>query len=251
MLRKRIIPCLLIKDERLVKTVKFKNPIYIGDPINAIKIFNDKETDELVFIDINAKKSQGPNFELINKITSECFMPIAYGGGITNLQQIQKLFQIGVEKVILGKSIFNETELIKEAVKQFGSQSITAIIDIKKPLFSSKKSVYTNDGTLNTKKNPLEFCQYLEQLGVGEIILQSIDREGTRLGYDIELIELISKKTNIPIVALGGANNTTDFQKAFTAGASAVGAGTFFTLKPPHNAVLISYLEETDFKLFT
>lgn len=249
MLRNRIIPSLLISNKRLIKTKKFKNPIYLGDPINAIKIFNDKQADELVIIDITASKAkQGPNFNLIEEMCTECFMPIAYGGGIHRIEDIQKLIKLGVEKVILGEIAFTNQNLVKEAVAFFGSQSIVAMIDIKTSFFNSKPQVYIKNGKINTGKSPLEFALDMQEIGVGEIILQDIKREGTRAGYPIELVKEITSKLEIPLTVLGGAGSQEDFSKALKAGASGAAAGTLFTLQPPHDAVLIKYLTNEEIK---
>jgi cyclase len=249
MLRNRIIPSLLISNKRLVKTKKFKNPVYLGDPINAIKIFNEKQTDEIVVIDITASKNkQGPNFNLIEEICTECFMPIAYGGGINSIEHIQKLIQLGVEKVIIGETAFTNKVILKEAIAIFGSQSIVGMIDIKTTLFNKKPHVFIKNGKINTKKTPLEYALELQDLGVGELILQDITREGTRSGYPLDVITGISSKLEIPLIALGGAGSKADFTKAIQAGASAAAAGTLFTLQPPHDAVLIKYLTNEEIK---
>jgi len=249
MLRNRIIPSLLISNKRLVKTKKFKNPVYLGDPINAIKIFNEKQTDEIVVIDITASKNkQGPNFNLIEEICTECFMPIAYGGGINSIEHIQKLIQLGVEKVIIGETAFTNKVILKEAIAIFGSQSIVGMIDIKTTLFNKKPHVFIKNGKINTKKTPLEYALELQDIGVGELILQDINREGTRSGYPLDVITVISSKLEIPLIALGGAGSKADFTKAIQAGASAAAAGTLFTLQPPHDAVLIKYLTNEEIK---
>jgi cyclase len=247
MLRNRIIPSLLISNKKLVKTKKFKNPIYLGDPINAIKIFNEKQANELVILDISASAAnQGINFQLIEEMCSEGFMPIAYGGGIHSLKDIEKIIKLGVEKVILGESAAIKSNLIKEAVNIFGSQSIVVIMDIKSPIFQTSFNVYIQNGKKNTKKNPLEYALYLQDLGVGEIILQDIKREGTRQGYNLELVKQISKSLEIPLIALGGAGSIEDLSKVIKAGASGAAAGTLFTLQPPHDAVLIKYLTDEE-----
>jgi cyclase len=245
MLRPRVIPCLLLKNKRLVKTKKFKNPIYIGDPINAVKIFNEKETDELVFIDIEANET-GPDFELIQEITTECFMPFAYGGGIKSMTDINRLFSLGVEKVILGEAALLNPYLVQKAVEQYGSQSIVGIMDVKIQWWSKKKFIYTRKGKQNTYKSPIDYAKHLESLGVGEIIMQVIDLEGSRNGYDLGLINQVSNELNIPLIALGGCGNKTHIQEGLIAGASGVAAGTFFTLREPHDAVLITYLKNEE-----
>jgi cyclase len=242
MLRTRVIPILLLKDAGLVKTIKFKDPKYIGDPINAVRIFNDKEVDELVFLDISATPNKRkPNFNLIKDIASEAFMPFAYGGGITELSEIEKLINIGVEKVILNSVAYKNPELIGKAAEIFGSQSIVVSVDIKKTRFHGQK-VFTNCGTLKLKENLIDYVKKLEQMGAGELILNSIDNDGTMLGYDINLIKSVADAVNIPVVASGGAGNLNDFKKAVIEGnASAVAAGAMFVFQGIHRAVLISY----------
>lgn len=242
MLRTRIIPCLLLKDNKLVKTVKFKNPTYVGDPINAIKIFNDKEVDELVFLDITAsKEKKGPNFKLISEITTECFMPLGYGGGITTIDEIEKLFNLGVEKVILNSICHIQPEVIKKAISIFGSQSIVSSIDVKKNWLTKKQTVFINGGEKNTGISPIDYAKKMEDLGVGEIIINSIDQDGTMSGYDLQLIKSISESVKIPVVALGGAGSLDDLKLAKQSGASAVAAGSLFVFQKAHRAVLITY----------
>lgn len=246
MQRSRIIPTLLLLDGGLVKTVKFKNPQYIGDPINAVRIFNQKEVDELVLLDINAGVEGGePNYSEIEEIVSEAFMPIGYGGGIRSLYQIEKLFKLGVEKVILNTIAFTNPELVTEAARIFGNQSIVACIDIKKDLFGNY-NIYINSGKTKLKVDVLESLKKLEHLGVGEIILNSIDRDGTMNGYDLNLIQKYAQHLEIPVVASGGAGNITDLANAINAGASAVAAGSLFVYQGIHRAVLISYIDSKD-----
>ena len=249
MLRTRVIPCLLLKNNGLVKTIKFKNPSYVGDPINAVKIFNDKEVDELVFLDITAStEKKGPNFKLLSEISTECFMPLSYGGGISSLQEIEQLFNLGIEKVILNSNAFSEPELLKQAIAIFGSQSIVASMDVRKNWLTKKQTVYTLGGQNNTKINPLEYAKQMEDIGVGELIVNSIDQDGTMDGYDYGLIKNISESVKIPIVALGGAGSIEDLQKAKASGASALSAGSLFIYQKPHRAVLITYPSKEEFE---
>jgi len=242
MLRTRVIPCLLLKDNGLVKTIKFKNPSYVGDPINAVKIFNEKEVDELVFLDISASTlKKGPNFKLLSEISTECFMPLGYGGGITTLQEIEKLFNLGIEKVILNSSAFSNPTLLQQAIAIFGSQSLVVSMDVRKNWLTKKQTVYTLNGQYNTKLNPLEYAKQMESVGVGELIVNSIDQDGTMDGYDYTLIKSIADAVKIPIVALGGAGSIEDLKKAKLAGASALSAGSLFVYQKPHRAVLITY----------
>jgi cyclase len=242
MLRTRVIPCLLLKDNGLVKTIKFKNPSYVGDPINAVKIFNDKEVDELVFLDIMASvEKRGPNFKLLAEISTECFMPLGYGGGISSIQEIEYLFNLGIEKIILNSNAFSNSKLVAEAINIFGSQSIVVSMDVRKNWLTKKQIVYTLNGEHNTKINPLEYAKRMEEFGVGELIVNSIDQDGTMEGYDYNLIKTISEAVKIPIVALGGAGSIEDLKKAKDSGASALGAGSLFVYQKPHRAVLITY----------
>jgi imidazole glycerol-phosphate synthase subunit HisF len=242
MLKTRVVPCLLLKGQGLVKTIKFKNPTYIGDPINAIKIFNDKEVDELVFLDITAtSEKRRPNFKLLSEIAGECFMPLGYGGGINSLEDIEQLFNIGIEKVIINTAAFANINLITEASKIFGSQSIVVSVDVKKNWWRKKYSVFTHSGKNNTGIHPVEYAKRIEDAGAGEIILNSIDMDGTMLGYDLALIKNVSKEVSIPVIALGGAGSIQDFGYAVKAGASAVAAGSFFVFQKAHRAVLITY----------
>jgi cyclase len=246
MQRNRIIPTLLLQDGGLVKTIKFKNPQYIGDPINAVRIFNQKEVDELVLLDINAGiNGTEPNYSEIEGIVSEAFMPIGYGGGIRSLKQIEKLFKLGVEKVILNTSAFTNPELIIEASKIFGNQSIVVCVDLKRDLFGNY-NVFINSGKTKLKVDVLESLKNLEKLGAGEIILNSIDKDGTMKGYDINLIQNYSQHLEIPVVASGGAGDINDFSNAINAGASAVAAGSLFVYQGVHRAVLISYVKSED-----
>jgi len=242
MLKTRVIPVLLLHNKGLVKTVKFKSPKYIGDPINAIKIFNEKEVDELIFLDIDAsKENREPDFKLIEDFASECFMPVCYGGGITSIEQIKKLFALGIEKVSLNISTLTGENLIKEAVSLFGSQSIVVAIDIKKTFFG-KYQVYNHSSKKVIKKNYLEYMKNIERLGAGEIFINSVDLDGTQEGYDIDLLKEVVKNVKIPVIACGGAGKLSDFEKVKNeANVSAVAAGSFFVFQGKHNAVLITY----------
>lgn len=249
MISTRVIPCLLLKESGLVKTEKFKKPKYLGDPINIVKIFNDKEVDELIFLDINSSKyNKQINYEMISKIASECFMPLSYGGGIKNIDEIRNLLKIGVEKVAINSSTVNYPDLINEASKIFGSSTIIASIDVKKNFFG-KYEVWINGGSLNTKINPVDHAKKMEQLGAGEILINSIDRDGTMNGYDIKLVKIISDSVNIPVIACGGAGNIQHLKEAVDIGnASAVAAGSMFVFQGPHKAVLISYPTQEELK---
>jgi len=244
--RYRIIPVLTIDNDKLVKTVKFKKPNYIGDPVNAVKIFNDKEVDEIVLLDITAsKEGREPSYTKIEEICSEAFMPFAYGGGITTMDQIDRLFQLGIEKVILNTVLDRNLELVREATEKYGSQSIVASIDVKKNLLG-KYQVYTKSGE---QKSKLSLEQYLKKVldaGVGELILNSINNEGTYNDYDFKLIELVANMTEIPVVACGGANGLNSFDQAIKKGASAVAAGSLFVYRGRTNGILINYPSQVE-----
>jgi imidazole glycerol-phosphate synthase subunit HisF len=242
----RVIPVLLIHESGLVKSVKFKNYKYVGDPINAVRIFNDKEVDEICILNISAsKQKKGPDIDRVAEIVSEAFMPVAYGGGVTTISEAEQLFYNGVEKIVLNYAAANSPALINEIAKRYGSQAVVASIDYKTGLFG-KSNVYTLNATEKTGKSPLDFAKEMEAHGAGEILLNSIERDGTYSGYDLEMIEKIHRSVSIPIIACGGAGSITDFKKAVKAGASAVAAGSMFVFQRPHNAVLISYPPYTD-----
>jgi cyclase len=247
MLNVRVIPTLLLRNNGLVKGCRFKDQKYVGDPINAVKIFNEKEVDELVFFDIVSTSSgKGPNYELLRDIASEAFMPFGYGGGITNCQQIEKLFNLGVEKVILNSAAHTTPQLIKDASMLAGSQSIVVSIDAKKTLFGGYE-VYVSSGQQRTKKDPVEFAKRVQDLGAGEIIICSIDQEGTGQGYDKKLLKAVCSAVGIPVVASGGAGKLDDFSEAVNScGASAVAAGDMFVFHGKHKAVLITYPKHSE-----
>lgn len=241
MLATRVIPTLLLQGTGLVKGKKFKKHRYVGDPINAVKIFNDKEVDEIIFLDISATPNNAePNYELIEDIASQAFIPFAYGGGIKNLDQIKRIFALGVEKVILNTSAFDSPELIKQASQFAGAQSIVVCIDVKKSIWG-KNTVVTGCGNQKTKLDVLEYAKKVEQLGAGEIMINAVDREGSGNGYDLELIRMLSQELSVPIVASCGAGSLEHFLEAKNAGASAVAAGSMFVFHGKHEAVLITY----------
>lgn len=239
---KRIIPVLLIKDGGLVKSINFKNYTYIGDPINAVKIFNEKEVDEIVILDIDAtREKRSPNYSLIKEIASEAFMPLAYGGGISNINEVKEVLFLGVEKIIFNKSALVNENLIVETASRFGSSSTVVSIDVKTNFFN-KQYVYSDNGKRNTKMNVVEYAKKIEKLGAGEIFLNSIDRDGTYKGYDLDLIKKVSSSVEIPVVACGGAKDEDDLVRAINeGGASASAAGSLFVYKGVHRAVLINY----------
>jgi len=246
-LHPRVIPCLLLKGEGLVKTKKFKDPTYLGDPRNIVRIFNEKEVDELILLDINASmENKGPNFELIHEIASECFMPLGYGGGITSTEEIRRLLGIGLEKVVLNTSAIRNPSLITEAAKLTGSSSVVVSMDVKRNLFGGVE-VYVKNGTKGTGLSPSILAKRVEDAGAGEIFLNSIDRDGMMSGYDIEMIRNVSESVKIPVIACGGAASVSDLGKAIVeGGASAVSAGSLFVFQGRHRAVLISFPDSNE-----
>jgi len=242
----RVIPTLLLREGGLVKTIKFSDERYVGDPINAVKIFNQKEVDELVLLDIAASKNKvEPSFHEISEIVSEAFMPVGYGGGISKMSDIEMLFNIGVEKVILNSAFYSNGSLILEASKVFGSQSIVVSLDVKKDIWGNYK-LYSYSGSKKEKIELIAALKYAQDLGAGELVINSIERDGTMNGYDNSLIRLVSRELKIPIVALGGAGHIQHFADAIQHGASAVAAGSMFIFQGVHRAVLISYTTSED-----
>jgi cyclase len=247
MLRTRVIPIIQISKRALVKTVKYKNPKYLGDPLNAIKIFNEKRVDELLIIDINAAKRKSKiDFAYIEELCAECFMPIGYGGGIETMEDIKRLFTLGVEKIIVNTLIFTNPALIENAIKLYGAQSIVASIDINKHWLTKKIAPYIHSATQRINMEVDGYIKHCLELGVGEIIFNDIEREGAFKGYDLELINQYIQDLNIPSVINGGANNFQNLIAAKKAGADALAAGSFFSLQQPHLAVLITYLSKEE-----
>lgn len=244
----RVIPTLLLKGEGLVKTSQFKSPVYIGDPINAVRIFNEKEVDELVLLDITATaEKREPKYNWIKDIVSESFMPIGYGGGIKNVEQAKKLFDTGIEKLIINSASL-DMDFLSSLAAIYGNQSIVICIDARKNLLGNY-AVYTNNGTQKHKMTPDAMAKSVTDAGAGEIIIQSIDREGSMKGYDIDLIKLVSKTINVPVVASGGAGNLDHLREAIVVGgASAVTAGSMFVFKGKHRGILINYPSPNDLK---
>jgi imidazole glycerol-phosphate synthase subunit HisF len=245
----RIIPTLLLDGNGLVKTISFGNKTYIGDPINTVRLFNDMEVDELIFLDINSKKNNHKiNFELLREVASECFMPLAYGGGINKLDDIRRLFEIGFEKVIVNSATIENPELIIEASRLFGSQSIVGSIDIKKNLWGRKK-VTIHGATKTINIDASNHALNLQNMGCGEIFLNSVDHEGRMNGFDIELIKSVTSKVNIPLIASGGAGNCLDLRDAIHVGnASAVAAGSLFVYHGKTKGILINYPTQQEIK---
>jgi cyclase len=249
--RARVIPVLLIKNAGLVKTIRFKNEKYVGDPINAVKILNEKEVDEIIILDITASvEKRRPNIKMISDIASECFMPVCYGGGITHIDEIKEIFYTGVEKVSINTNAVYNPGLILEAARLFGSQSIVVSIDVKKNLFGEYR-VFTHRGKNNTHLGVVESAVNAQNSGAGEIFLTSIDRDGTYKGYDTELIKKVSEAVSIPVIACAGAGNIADFTDAIRCGASAVAAGSLFVFYGKNRAVLINFPSQEELKNYS
>jgi cyclase len=246
MLRTRVIPCLLLKNAGLVKTVKFKNSTYVGDPINAVKIFNDSGVDELVFLDITATiDKKEPDYRRIGEIAGECFMPLAYGGGIRSIESIRKIFALGIEKVIINSYALENRHFINQAASVYGNQSIVVAMDVKRSILG-KYEIFSYNGTKNMHVDAIDHAKQMEAFGAGESFVHSIDRDGTMKGFDLELIGKIGPAVRVPVIACGGAGKTEDLKKAVEAGASAVCAGSLFVFHGPHRAVLINFPTEAE-----
>ena len=243
MLRPRIIPCLLVHDKGLVKTVNFKNPKYVGDPINAVRIFNEKVVDELMVVDIDASiKKQEPDYKMIEYIAAECRMPLCYGGGIKNKEQAQRIFSLGVEKVALSSVAVERPQIVSGIANIVGNQSVVIVIDVRKNTFSGKYEIWIYNGTKLTGLDPCSFAEHMEKEGAGEIVINSIDNDGEMKGYDLTLVEKIRKCVNVPITVLGGAGSLQDIgQLINTQGTIGAAAGSLFVFKGKYKAVLINY----------
>lgn len=243
MLYPRIIPCLLVKDRGLVKTVNFKNPKYVGDPINAVRIFNEKEVDELMVIDIDATIEQRePDYKMIEHLAAECRMPLCYGGGVKTRGQIQRIIQLGVEKVAISSAAIENPELVRQSSEVVGSQSVVVVLDVKKKLFGGKYEVFTHNGRKVTGKSPVELAAQMEKLGAGEIVINSIDNDGVMKGYDLTLGRNIKEAVGVPVTALGGAGSLHDIGEVISrCGVSGAAAGSLFVFKGIYKAVLINY----------
>lgn len=242
MYRARVMPCLLLRNSGLVKTIKFSNPTYVGDPINAVRIFNEKEVDELVVLDITATvEGREPSFGVLADLAGECFMPLAYGGGIRRMDQIERVIRLGAEKVCINTAAVENPGLIREAADAFGNQSIVVSIDAKRR-FRGKYKVYARGGRRGTNLDAVDFARQVEDCGAGEIFLTSIDRDGTMKGYDLELVRRVVDAVRIPVIACGGAASLDDLAVVVKqARASAAAAGSLLVFHGKHRAVLISF----------
>lgn len=240
MKRTRVIPSLLLRHQGFYKTKAFQNPVYLGDPINIMKIFNDKKVDEICVLDIGATmEGSEPQLRYLMELAGECFVPLTYGGGITNMQQVQKILKMGAEKCVFNSAYHDNPNLIRNAVNEYGVQSVVVSIDVKKTLMGGYE-VYTRCGNMRTGRSPKEAALDAEDLGAGEILLNSIDRDGTMSGYDLALTKAICSAVSIPVIISGGAGSVDDLSKAAQAGASAVGVGAFFVFIGRYRAVLVN-----------
>ena len=246
MLRSRITPVLLVHRNGLVKTVKFKDPKYVGDPLNAVRIFNEKKVDELIVIDIDrSAQNLSPDFSLIEKLASECRMPLSYGGGINTPEEALRLVNLGVEKVAISSAIIKNPSLVKEMAEAIGQQSVVAVLDIKKSGWAKKYKLFTINGKNEEKKDPFELAIELQEMGVGEIMINSIDNDGVMKGYDMKLNSRMRETLDVPITFLGGAGSLDDIKKLIDAlGPVGAAAGSLFVFKGKYRAVLINYPNE-------
>jgi len=242
---------LLVHSKGLVKTVRFSNPKYVGDPINAVRIFNEKQVDELMVVDIDATvENREPDYKMIENLAAECNMPFCYGGGIKAVEQARRIFNLGVEKIAISSAAVQRPEIIADIAQQVGNQSVVVVLDVKKRTLQSKYDLYTHNGKQNTKIDAVEFAQKAEQLGAGEIIVNSIDNDGVMKGYDKSIIDKIREATTVPMTVLGGAGSLDDIgeliRKYKIIGAA---AGSLFVFKGIYRAVLISYPNPTEKEL--
>ncbi len=241
MLFPRVIPVLLLRHDGLVKTIKFDKEKYVGDPINALRIFNEKEVDELIFLDIMATiEGREPCMDIIRDIASECFMPVCYGGGIKTLSHIERVFSAGIEKVAINASSLEHPAFIESVAQVFGSQSIVVSLDVRKGI-TGKYTLYTHRGRKRWPADPTAHAIAMQNAGAGELLINSIDRDGNGKGYDLDLVRRIASSVTIPVIACGGAGTLQHLAEGMHAGASAVAAGSFFVFHGKHRAVLITY----------
>jgi cyclase len=251
MLRTRVIPCLQLIDESLVKTVKFRNHGYIGDPINTVRIFNELEVDELCFLDIRATvEKRQPNYKILAEIANECFMPLSYGGGVTNADMAKKILAIGFEKIVLNTAAYTNPKLVTQIANYSGNQSVVGSIDVKKNLFG-KYQIFTHDGTTKQTKDPVLWAKELEDLGAGELLVTSMDRDGTWSGYELDILKKITSVVKIPVIANGGAGSIEHLGLAVkTAHASAVALGSMVVYQQKGMGVLVNFPDTEKLKIF-
>jgi cyclase len=245
MLRSRFIPALLLKGRGLYKTVRFKNPVYVGDPVNVVRIFNDKAVDEIILLDIDAhRRGTGPDLDLITEIASEAFVPLCYGGGVTELRQFELLFKLGIEKVAVNTAATGVLTLVTEAARTFGSQSVIVGLDARKTLLGRYDRVIRS-GTERTGETIRDAARRAEAAGAGELLVCSVDRDGTMSGIDLDLIRQVTSVVRVPVIACGGASSVIDMARAIREGnASSAAAGSLFVFEGKHRAVLITYPDE-------
>jgi len=243
MLRPRIIPCLLVKNGGLVKTVRFDNPKYVGDPINAVRIFNEKEVDELIVLDIDASmQSREPNYSLVKNLAAECRMPLCYGGGVKTVDQVARITSLGVEKVAMSSAVINDPKIVVRAAEVVGTQSIVVVLDVKRVRQNGRYEMWTHNAGRPTGRCPVEFAKEVKRLGAGEIVINSIDRDGVMKGYDLELASEIREAISLPITVLGGAGSLNDIAALIHSfGIIGAAAGSLFVFKGIYRAVLINY----------
>lgn len=239
--RPRVIPVLLMRDGRLVKGRCFARERYIGDSLNTVRIFNEKEADELIILDIGATPAgRPPDLDRLTDLASECFMPVCYGGGITDIAQIEAILRLGIEKICLGSAAIRNPELVRSASRVFGAQSIVVCLDVRRNWWRGEHLVFEH-GSRRCPGRPEDHLRRLEDSGAGEVIVQSVDRDGTMAGYDLDLIHRMSSQVGIPVIALGGAGRLDDMASVLRAGAAAAAAGSMFVFQGPHRAVLVNY----------
>ncbi|ACL03015.1 histidine biosynthesis protein [Desulfatibacillum aliphaticivorans] len=243
MLRPRIIPCLLVRNGGLVKTVKFGKAKYVGDPINAVKIFNEKEVDEIIVLDIDATaEGRDPDYGMIKNLATECRMPLCYGGGVRTVEQVERIIGLGVEKVSMSSAVTADPDLITRAAEVVGAQSVVVVMDVKKGRFSRKYEIYTHNGKKKASLDPVAFAVKAEKLGAGEIVLNAIDKDGVMEGYDVDLVGRVRQSTNLPMTVLGGAGTLDDIKNLIREhGIIGAAAGSLFVFKGVYRAVLINY----------
>lgn len=242
MLRSRIIPCLLVKNKGLVKTVKFSTPKYVGDPINAVKIFNEKEVDELIVLDIDASvHNNEPDYVMIENLAAECRMPLCYGGGVKTVEQAKRIISMGVEKVAVSSAAIDEPELVSSIAEVVGSQSVVVVMDVKMTS-NGKYEIWTHNGNTHTGMSPIEFAQKMQSRGAGEVVINSIDNDGVMKGYDLTLARAVRESVTLPITVLGGAGSLKDIGELIDKfGIVGAAAGSLFVFKGIYRAVLINY----------
>jgi cyclase len=248
MLRPRIIPCLLVKNGGLVKTVNFADPKYVGDPLNAVKIFNEKEVDELIVLDIDAtSQNREPDYVMIKNLAAECRMPLCYGGGVKSVEQVERIIGLGVEKVAMSSAAVNNPGVVAGAAKAVGSQSVVVVMDVKKVGQGGDYEIWTHNASKPTGQRPVEFAKQVEALGAGEVVINAVDRDGVMKGYDINLVNEVREAISLPITVLGGAGSVKDIAMLMsTFGIIGAAAGSLFVFKGIYRAVLINYPSRTE-----